>query len=84
MDHKLLMLDEPTAGINPKIRQEFKEILKNLKKKGNTILVIEHDMEFVMDISDEIIVMDQGTVLKIGKPHQIKNDPKVLNAYLGN
>ena len=81
--HELLMLDEPTAGVNPKIRQELKTILKNLRKEGKTVLLIEHDMEFVMDISDEVIVLNEGKVLKIGKPKQIMNDKKVSEAYLG-
>ena len=83
MPHSLLMLDEPTAGVNPKVRQELKVILKNLRKEGKTVLLIEHDMEFVMDISDEVIVLNEGKVLKIGKPKQIMNDKKVLEAYLG-
>lgn len=81
--HKLLMLDEPTAGINPKLRGDLKNILLNLKKEGNTILLIEHDMGFVMSISDEVIVMSEGTVLTKGKPQKIKKDKKVLEVYLG-
>jgi len=80
---ELLMLDEPTAGVNPKVRQELKTILRDIKKKGKTILLIEHDMDFVMDISDEIIVLNQGTVLKVGKPASVRKDKKVLEAYLG-
>ena len=83
MPHSLLMLDEPTAGVNPKIRQELKSILKNLKKEGKTILLIEHDMDFVMDISDTVIVLNEGKVLKIGKPKDVVKDKKVLEAYLG-
>jgi len=81
--HKLLMLDEPTAGVNPKVRQELKQILLNLKKEGNTILLIEHDMEFVMSISDDVIVMTEGTVLTRGTPKQVQSDKRVLEAYLG-
>lgn len=81
--HELLMLDEPTAGVNPKVRQELKEILKNLKKDGDTILLIEHDMEFVMSISDEVIVMAEGTVLMRGTPKEVQADKRVLEAYLG-
>ena len=83
MPHSLLMLDEPTAGVNPKIRQELKSILGGLRKKGKTILLIEHDMEFVMDISDSVIVLNEGKVLKIGNPKEIVKDKKVLEAYLG-
>ena len=83
MPHSLLMLDEPTAGVNPKIRRELKLILKNLKKEGKTVLLIEHDMDFVMSVSDTIVVLNQGRVLKIGKPKQVVKDKKVLEAYLG-
>lgn len=83
MPHSLLMLDEPTAGVNPKIRQELKSILKKLKKEGKTVLLIEHDMEFVMDISDVVIVLNEGKVLKIGKPADVAKDKRVLEAYLG-
>ncbi len=81
--HSLLMLDEPTAGVNPIIRQELKTILRNLRKGGKTILLIEHDMEFVMGISDTVIVLNEGKVLKIGKPNDIVKDKRVLEAYLG-
>ena len=83
MPHSLLMLDEPTAGVNPRIRQELKSVLKNLRKEGKTILLIEHDMNFVMDISDKVIVLAEGKVLKEGKPEEIMKDRKVLEAYLG-
>ena len=80
---ELLMFDEPTAGVNPKVRQELKAILRDIKKQGKTILLIEHDMDFVMDISDEIIVLNEGKVLKTGKPKSVRKDRKVLEAYLG-
>jgi len=81
--HNLLMLDEPVAGINPKLRKEIKEILKKLNKKGETILIIEHDMNFVMDLADYIYVLDNGKVIAEGKPKEIQNNKKVLEAYLG-
>jgi len=81
--HSLLMLDEPVAGVNPKLRKEIKQILRELNRRGETILVIEHDMNFIMDIADQIIVMDEGKVLVEGKPKEIQNDKKVLEAYLG-
>lgn len=83
MPHFLLMLDEPTAGVAPKIRNELKSILKKLKKEGRTVLLIEHDMGFVMDASDTIIVLNEGKVLKSGKPKEIVKDKRVLEAYLG-
>lgn len=81
--HKLLMLDEPTAGVNPKVRQELKRILRKLKEEGSTILLIEHDMEFVMSLSDEVIVMANGSVLTRGPPRKVQKDKRVLEAYLG-
>jgi len=82
--HILLMLDEPVAGINPQIRMEIAELLKNLKTQGETILLIEHDMNFTLGVSDKIIVMDEGKVIAEGKPEEIKNNPQVLEAYLGD
>ncbi len=83
MPHSLLMLDEPTAGVNPKVRQELKTILRNLRKEGKTVILIEHDMEFVMGISDEVIVLNEGKALKTGKPKDVMKDKRVLEAYLG-
>ena len=81
--HSLLLLDEPVAGVNPRLRKAIKEIIKDLNKKGETIIVIEHDMNFVMDLVDHIFVMDQGKVIAEGRPKQIQNNKKVLDAYLG-
>lgn len=81
--HRILMLDEPTAGINPKLRQDIKKILLRLKDEGKTIVLIEHDMDFVMSISDRVIVMAQGAVLTEGTPKQVQKDKRVLEAYLG-
>ncbi|MFH1457271.1 MAG: ABC transporter ATP-binding protein [Patescibacteria group bacterium] len=81
--HSFLMLDEPVAGINPKLRQTIIDILKKLKSDGETILLIEHDMNFTLNVSDWVIVMDEGKVIAEGKPDEIKNNPKVLEAYLG-
>jgi ABC-type branched-subunit amino acid transport system ATPase component len=81
--HTLLMLDEPVAGVNPKLRKEIKQVIKSLNKQGETILVIEHDMNFVMDLAHHIIVLDEGKVIAEGKPKNIQNNKKVLSAYLG-
>lgn len=83
LPHTMLLLDEPVAGVNPKLREELKTILRTLKEKGETILVIEHDMEFVMSIADHVIVMSEGRVLKEGSPKEIQNDKQVLEIYLG-
>jgi branched-chain amino acid transport system ATP-binding protein/neutral amino acid transport system ATP-binding protein len=82
--HELLMLDEPVAGVNPRLRKIIARILLKLKKQGKTILLIEHDMNFALSLADEVIVMDEGKVIAKGKPKEIKNNPKVLEAYLGD
>ncbi|RLJ07375.1 MAG: ABC transporter ATP-binding protein [Candidatus Aenigmatarchaeota archaeon] len=81
--HKLLMLDEPVAGVNPYLREEIAEILKTLKKQGEAVLLIEHDMNFTLKLADCIIVMGGGKIIAEGKPEEIKGNPKVLEAYLG-
>ncbi len=81
--HSILLLDEPVAGVNPKLRVEIKKILKNLNKKGETILLIEHDMNFVMGLADYVYVLDYGKVIAHGKPSMIRRNKKVLEAYLG-
>jgi len=81
--HKFLMLDEPVAGVTPKLREKITEIFLELKGQGETILLIEHDMNFTLKIADEVVVMHEGKVIVQGKPEEIKNNPKVLEAYLG-
>jgi branched-chain amino acid transport system ATP-binding protein len=80
---KLILLDEPAAGLNPSETEFLKEIIMKIKEKGVTILLVEHDMSLVMDISDQITVMNFGKKIAEGRPEQIKNDPEVIKAYLG-
>lgn len=81
---KLLLLDEPAAGLNTKETRELGKILTRLKEKMNlTILIVEHDMELVMRISDFITVLNFGEVLSEGPPLKIQKDPAVIKAYLG-
>jgi ABC-type branched-subunit amino acid transport system ATPase component len=82
--HKLLMLDEPVAGVTPSLRKEISKLLVELRKQGETIFVVEHDMNFVLNIADEVVVMDEGKVITQGKPSLIKKNKKVLEAYLGD
>ncbi len=82
--HELLMLDEPVAGVNPKLRKKISELLLDLKKEGATILLIEHDMNFALNLSDKVITLDKGKVIAKGTPKRIKNNKEVLEAYLGD
>ncbi|MCK4714637.1 MAG: ABC transporter ATP-binding protein, partial [Candidatus Aenigmarchaeota archaeon] len=81
--HSFMMLDEPVAGVNPVLRKGISRILLTLRKSGETILLIEHDMNFTLGIADRVVVMHQGRVIAEGTPKQIKKNPKVLEAYLG-
>ncbi len=80
----LLLLDEPAAGMNPQETRDLDQLILRLREQENvSILLIEHDMKLVMSLSDRIYVMDYGKKIAEGTPQQIKNDPVVIKAYLG-
>lgn len=81
---RLLLLDEPTAGMNPTETAEMLEFIRALKQRGLTILLIEHKLSLVMELSDRIIVMDNGQQIAEGKPDTVRNNPRVIEAYLGH
>ena len=79
----LLLLDEPAAGMNPQETVELDELITEIRDDGISILLIEHDMKLVMSISDSIFVMDYGKKIAEGTPDQVRNNPEVIKAYLG-
>jgi len=83
LDPVLLLLDEPAAGLRHNEKADLADLLRRLRAEGMTILLVEHDMDFVMGLTDRLVVMDFGTKLAEGSPEQIRTNPAVIEAYLG-
>ena len=80
---RLVMLDEPMAGVNPALKQSLNEHIRGLRDDGMTVLFVEHDMDMVNDVADWVIVMAEGAIIAEGTPNQISTNEKVVEAYLG-
>lgn len=79
----MMLLDEPAAGLNSVEVEDLASLMKEIRSRGVTIFLIDHDMKLIMDISDTVIVLDQGARIASGRPEQVRTEPRVIEAYLG-
>ncbi|REK62143.1 MAG: ABC transporter ATP-binding protein [Cohnella sp.] len=80
---KVLLLDEPTAGMNPTETEEMTEIIQTLQRRGQSMLLIEHKLDLVMAVADRVVALDAGEVLVSGRPEIVRSDPRLVEAYVG-
>lgn len=83
-ESELFLLDEPTAGVSPKMKGEVEQILMKLRDLGKTVLVIEHDLHFIQRLCERIVVLDAGRVLMDGSPENVRRDPRLQEIYFGH
>jgi branched-chain amino acid transport system ATP-binding protein len=82
-DPKLILLDEPTAGMNPQETRQAEELIFRIRDLGLAVVVIEHDMRFIFNLCDRVLCLVQGKALIEGTPHEVQSDPRVIEAYIG-
>jgi ABC-type branched-subunit amino acid transport system ATPase component len=80
---KLLLLDEPACGLNPRETEEMSALIDSIRARGTTVLVVEHDMSLVMGICDEVLVLSYGRMIAEGTPREIQGNAEVVSVYLG-
>ena len=83
LDPKLILLDEPAGGINPVLIERMGDMIRELNSYGTTFLIVEHNMPFVLDLCERVHVLGRGATMATGTPEQIRSDPAVIDAYLG-
>lgn len=82
-DPRMILLDEPTAGINPRLIRTMIDIILKMKDAGHIFFIIEHNMDVVIELCEKVFVLDHGEKISEGRPEEMRNDPKVVEAYLG-